>query len=58
VLLVDDQELGEGAYPIDEARAARLTALTGVQIDLESYSYFLGVGDTGLTAPDRSIQSN
>jgi len=55
VLLVDDQSLCGGHYPIDEDRAARLPRLTDIMIDLGKYDYFLGAADIGLTEPDRSI---
>ncbi|RWM16675.1 MAG: hypothetical protein E5X53_20900 [Mesorhizobium sp.] len=55
VLVVDDQSLCGGYYPIDEARAARLLELTDIAIDLGKYDYFLGAADTGLTEADRSI---
>jgi hypothetical protein len=58
VLLVDDQSVCGGAYPLDEARAARLQELVDIQIDLGKYDYFLGATDTGLTEPDKSIKAS
>lgn len=58
VLLVYDNSIFEGAYPLDEARAARLQELIDVEIDLGKYDYFIGVVDTGLTKPDRFIKAS